>query len=244
VAGHHRRPARLMDDHLSLERTYEQVMKARPTLKATIKAVRQAVRDRGVSALYEIETRKRLAEMGIYIVSPDMNDPLNPPPPSEHEHTTHHGPFTKVDEALIAQLIRHHPEAEKEEIRSVVQRFMELDTEDSWCLALAEHLMQSGSQWLLEEAAEQFKAEWGTKVAERWRREIRRDKRRETRVERDRNMIDQLAKDLEAQGVSACRTKAKELWASRQNVSPSALKQRRRRARQKRICPRCNKARA
>jgi hypothetical protein len=47
-------------------------------------------------------------------------------------------------------------------------------------------------------------------------------------------MIDQLAKELEAQGVSACRTKAKEEWARRQNVSPSALKQRRRRARQKR----------
>jgi hypothetical protein len=236
VAGHHRRPARLMDDHLSLERTYEQVMKARPTLKATIKAVRQAVRDRGVSAFYEIETRKRLAEMGILIVSPDMNDPLNPPPPREHEHTRHFT-HTKLDEALIAHCVRRHPEAEKEEIRSVVQRSLELDTDDSWCLALAERLMQSGdepSQWLLEEAAKQFKAEWGTKVAERSRRERRRDKRRETRVEDDRNMIDQLAKELEAQGVSACRTKAKELWASRQNVSPSALKQRRRRARQKR----------
>src|SRR5262249_32109696 len=172
VAGHHRSPARLMDDHLSLERTYEQVMKARPTLKATIKAVRQAVRDRGVSALYEIETRKRLAEMGILIVSPDMNDPLNPPPPSEHEHTIHHGPFMKLDEGLIAHYVDLHPEAEKEEIRSVVQRFMELGTEDSWCLALAERLMQSGdepSRWLLEEAAKQFTAEWGTKVAERRR---------------------------------------------------------------------------
>jgi hypothetical protein len=233
VAGHHRRPARLMDDHLSLERTYEQVMKARPTPKATIKAVRQAMRDRGLSALYEIETRKRLADMGILIVSPDMSDPL---PPSEH--TTHFGPFTKLDEGVIAQLVRHHPEAEKEEIRSVVQRYMELGTvSDSWCLALAERLMQSGdepSRWLLEEAAEQFKAEWGTKVAERLRREQRRDKRRETRVDRDRNMIDQLAKELEAQGVSACRTKANEQWARRQNVGPSALKQRRRRARQKR----------
>jgi len=207
-------------------------MKARPTPKAIIKAVRQAVRDRGSSALYEIETRKRLAGIGILIVSPDMGDPL---PPSEH--TTHLGPFTKVDEGVIAQLVHRHPEAEKEEIRSVVQRFMELGTEDSWCLALAERLIQSGdepSRWLLEEAAEQFRAEWGTKVAERWRREQRRDKRRETRVERDRNMIDQLAKELEAQGVSACRTKAKELWARRQNVGPSALKQRRRRARQKR----------
>src|SRR5262249_39718871 len=126
---------------------------------------------------------------------------------------------------------------EKEEIRSVVQRSLELDTDDSWCLALAERLMQSGdepSRWLLEEAAKQFTAEWGTKVAERRRREIRRDKRRETRVEGDRNKIDQRAKELEAQGVSACRTKAKELWARRQNVGPSALKQRRRRARQKR----------
>jgi uncharacterized protein (DUF2249 family) len=177
----------------------------------------------------------------------DMGDPffrIDPP----NEHTTHLGTFTKLDEGHIAKLVHDHPEADKEEIRSVVQRSMELGTEqflkgerktvpDSWRLALAERLMQSGdepSRWLLEEAAKQFMAEWGTKVAERWRRERRRDKRRETRVDRDRNMIDQLAKELEAQGVSACRTNAKELWARMQNVGPSALKQRRRRARQKR----------
>src|SRR5215831_15711825 len=165
-------------------------MKARPTLKATIKAVRQAVRDRGSSALYEIETRKRLADMGILVVGPDMGDPL---PPSEH--TTHLGPFTKFDEGVIAHFVHRHPEADKEEIRSVVQRSMELTSLDSWCLALAERLMQSGdepSQWLLEEATHQFTAEWGPKVGERLRREQRRDKRRETRVEHDRNMIDQL----------------------------------------------------
>jgi uncharacterized protein (DUF2249 family) len=177
----------------------------------------------------------------------DMGDPffrIDPP----NEHTTHLGTFTKLDEGHIAKLVHDHPEADKEEIRSVVQRSMELGTEqflkgerktvpDSWRLALAERLMQSGdepSRWLLEEAAKQFMAEWGTKVAERWRRERRRDKRRETRVDRDRNMIDQLAKELEAQGVSACRNNATELWARMQNVGPSALKQRRRRARQKR----------
>jgi hypothetical protein len=227
-----------MDDHLSLERTYEQVMKARPTLKATFKAVKRAVRDRGESALYEIETRKRLAEMGILIVSADMNDPLNPPPPSEHEHTTHLGPFTKFDEGLIAHLVHRHPEADKEEIRSVVQRSLELDTVwDSWRLALAERLMQSGdepSQWLLEEATKQFTDEWGPKAAERWRREQRRDKRRETRVDRDRKAIDALAKELKAQGCRDAKTEAEKRWARRQNVGPSALKQRRRRARQKR----------
>jgi len=177
----------------------------------------------------------------------DMGDPFFRID-SPNEHTTHLGTFTKFDEGQIARLVHDHPEAEKEEIKSVVQRSMELGTEqflkgerktvsDSWRLALAERLMESGdepSRWLLEEAAKQFMAEWGTKVAERWRRERRRDKRRETRVDRDRNMIDQLAKELEAQGVSACRTNAKELWARMQNVGPSALKQRRRRARQKR----------
>jgi len=51
---------RLMDDDLSLERTYEQMMKARPTPNATIETVKQAVRDRGVSALDEKQTRERL----------------------------------------------------------------------------------------------------------------------------------------------------------------------------------------
>jgi hypothetical protein len=51
---------RLMDDDLSLERAYEQTMKARPTPNATIKTVKQAVRDRGVSAIDEKQTRERL----------------------------------------------------------------------------------------------------------------------------------------------------------------------------------------
>jgi hypothetical protein len=51
---------RLMDDDLSLERAYEQMMKARPTPNATIETVKQAVRDRGVSALDEKQTRDRL----------------------------------------------------------------------------------------------------------------------------------------------------------------------------------------
>jgi hypothetical protein len=51
---------RLMDDDLSLERAYAQMMKARPTPNATIEAVKQAVRGRGMSALDEKETRERL----------------------------------------------------------------------------------------------------------------------------------------------------------------------------------------
>jgi hypothetical protein len=49
-----------MDDDLSLERAYEQMAKARLTPNATIEAVKQAVRDRGVSALDEKQTRERL----------------------------------------------------------------------------------------------------------------------------------------------------------------------------------------
>jgi len=45
---------------LSLERAYEQMMKARPTPNATIETVKQAVRDRGVSALDEKQIRERL----------------------------------------------------------------------------------------------------------------------------------------------------------------------------------------
>jgi hypothetical protein len=48
------------DDDVSLERAYEQMMKARRTPNATIEAVKQAVRDRGVSALDQIETLERL----------------------------------------------------------------------------------------------------------------------------------------------------------------------------------------
>jgi|SRR5262245_23242857 len=55
----HRR-RRLMDADISLERAYEQMMKARPTPNATIETVKQAVRDRGVLALDEKQTRDRL----------------------------------------------------------------------------------------------------------------------------------------------------------------------------------------
>jgi hypothetical protein len=51
---------RLVDDDVSVERAYEQMMKARPTPNATIETVKQAVRDRGVSALDEKQTRERL----------------------------------------------------------------------------------------------------------------------------------------------------------------------------------------
>jgi uncharacterized protein len=51
---------RLVDDDVSLQRAYEQRMKARPTSNATIEAVKQAVRDRGVSALDEVGTQERL----------------------------------------------------------------------------------------------------------------------------------------------------------------------------------------
>jgi hypothetical protein len=50
------------DTDVSLERAYEQMMKARPTPNVTIEAVRQAVRDRGVSALDEKQTRERLQQ--------------------------------------------------------------------------------------------------------------------------------------------------------------------------------------
>jgi hypothetical protein len=63
AAARRRDPNRLqglMDDDLSLERAYEQMVKARPTPNATIEAVKQAVRDRGVSALDEKQTRERL----------------------------------------------------------------------------------------------------------------------------------------------------------------------------------------
>jgi hypothetical protein len=48
------------DADVSLERAYEQMMKVRPTPHATIEAVKEAVRDRGVSALDEKQTRERL----------------------------------------------------------------------------------------------------------------------------------------------------------------------------------------
>jgi hypothetical protein len=55
------RVQRLMDDDLSLERAYEQMMKARPTPNATVEAVKQGVRDRGLATLKETATRARLA---------------------------------------------------------------------------------------------------------------------------------------------------------------------------------------
>jgi hypothetical protein len=51
----------LMDDDVSLERAYEQMMKARPTPNATVEAVKQGVRDRGLATLKETATRARLA---------------------------------------------------------------------------------------------------------------------------------------------------------------------------------------
>jgi hypothetical protein len=57
---HHPNRLQVMDDDVSLERAYEQMKKARPTPNATIEAVKQAVRDRGVSALDEKQTRERL----------------------------------------------------------------------------------------------------------------------------------------------------------------------------------------
>jgi hypothetical protein len=52
---------RLMDDDISLERAYYAMLKARPTPDATIEAVKQAVRDRGLAALKEANTRERLS---------------------------------------------------------------------------------------------------------------------------------------------------------------------------------------
>jgi len=62
AAARCRDPNRLqrLDDDLSLERAHEQMMKARPTPNATIETVKQAVRDRGVLALDEKQTRDRL----------------------------------------------------------------------------------------------------------------------------------------------------------------------------------------
>jgi hypothetical protein len=51
----------LMDDEISLERAYAEMMKARPTPNATIEAIKQAVRDRGVPALKEPAARERLS---------------------------------------------------------------------------------------------------------------------------------------------------------------------------------------
>jgi hypothetical protein len=57
---HLKRLRRLMDDEISLERAYAEMMKARPTPNATTEAVKRAVRDRGVAALKEGATRERL----------------------------------------------------------------------------------------------------------------------------------------------------------------------------------------
>jgi hypothetical protein len=51
---------RLMDDEISLERASAEMMKARPTPTATIEAIKQSVRDRGVAALKEPANRERL----------------------------------------------------------------------------------------------------------------------------------------------------------------------------------------
>jgi hypothetical protein len=59
---HHPNRLQVMDDDVSLERAYEQMKKARPTPNATIEAVKQAVRGRGLSALDEIEIGERLQQ--------------------------------------------------------------------------------------------------------------------------------------------------------------------------------------
>jgi hypothetical protein len=58
---HLKRLRRLMDDEISLERAYAEMMKARPTPNATIEAIKQAVRDRGVPALKKPAARERLS---------------------------------------------------------------------------------------------------------------------------------------------------------------------------------------
>jgi hypothetical protein len=51
---------RLMDDDVSLERAYAAINSGRPTPESTIEAIKQAVRDRGVKALEEPDTKARL----------------------------------------------------------------------------------------------------------------------------------------------------------------------------------------
>jgi hypothetical protein len=58
---HLKRLRRLMDDEISLERAHAEMMKARPTPNATVEAIKQAVRERGVAALKEPATRERLS---------------------------------------------------------------------------------------------------------------------------------------------------------------------------------------
>jgi hypothetical protein len=59
--AHLKRLRRLMADEISLERAYTEMMKARPTPKATVEAIKQSVRERGVAALKEPATRERLS---------------------------------------------------------------------------------------------------------------------------------------------------------------------------------------
>jgi type II secretory pathway component PulM len=58
---HLKRQRRLMDDEIGLERASAETMKARPTPNATIEAIKQSVRDRGVAALKEAANRERLS---------------------------------------------------------------------------------------------------------------------------------------------------------------------------------------
>jgi hypothetical protein len=55
---------RLMADNVSLDRTWAELNANRPTPNATIEAVKQGVRDRGLAALKETATRARLAGFG------------------------------------------------------------------------------------------------------------------------------------------------------------------------------------
>jgi hypothetical protein len=59
---HLKRLRRLMDDDIGLERASVEVMKGRPTPNATIEAIKQSVRDRGVTALKEAANRERLSQ--------------------------------------------------------------------------------------------------------------------------------------------------------------------------------------
>jgi hypothetical protein len=105
------------------------------------------------------------------------------------------------------------------------------DLDKALPLALAEQLAKHvrREHWpreLLELAAEQLLAECEPKLRREWEREHT--------LELDRKAIDALAKELKAQGCRDAKTEAEKRWARMQNVGPSALKQRRRRARQKR----------
>lgn len=163
-----------------------------------------------------------------FMVDPDPNDFFTIHP-SEHTAPRHIRTSTDVEDVMVEILVLDHPEAD-EEARLLVRRYLKRGGK-GWRCVLAERLMEyldePPSRWLLEEVAKQFAAEYGPKVAAVWRRERRRDRRRENRAEHDNKMIDELAKDLKAQGIRNYRLEAKKRWAEMQNVTIHALKQRR-----------------